>query len=665
MQTKFNYTTGGNFILPDIFYRTNEVDNNGNSIVTNIYGKKYIVDPTNHYIGYFNVDDDNNVYTEKYYDSNSVKLSFQVEYSADYHASKYFKDRILYDDINLPNKIDKILIQPNEIVNFNILNKKIEFLQENLIYMYGQLFVGSTNVPVDKNINILCNKQETDTFNWERREEKPISYNKLGLVPQYNVYSEYDNIKSFVVIPFKDQSGVSILAISDTHLIGLTSNISEDGQLSNPNFLLYTNVIDNNTQERCINLEDICFDDRYLFISDSTINGGGQVFKYDVTTFYTNDYIFEGNRFLVEPIGGYGDNSKQNKFNGCSILGVSPKQLWVYDSGNKVIKVYDNNFVFKKTVKVPTGPYKILDIRYRKLNDSVYVLYENSYDPSNLKFGYFEYSNTFVLTNTCVFSDVLYDENDMKFNRMCISEQDSNVFYVISNNSVYKKFFTKPEKTFAIFDRKFIFPDDNFIWNDASELWNVEDRTWNNQDYYKLIKINDVFVLGSNKNKDDLYLIGNSFTMHFNEKTEYTTVLKNINMPYYNFDKIKFENIEYNQTLILNKEFYKLFSNIVAIKNNLKGRFYAEYNNFGDVIYNDYIYITDDEINTLNIETDFNTFINDNELVQPNVLNRLFNKIYDFQIKLLELTKAKLKNIKTWKNISEGIEDEINIFPIE
>jgi hypothetical protein len=248
---------------------------------------------------------------------------------------------------------------------------------------------------------------------------------------------------------------------------------------------------------------------------------------------------------------------------------------------------------------------------------------------------------------------------------MCISEQDSNVFYALTNNSIYKKFFTKPQKTFAIFDRKYIFPDDNFIWDIVDEYWDFEEKTWNNMEYYSMFKINDIFVVDSNKNKDDLYIIGSSYITHFNEKTEYNSVLKNINIPYYNLDKVKLQNIEYNQALVLNKEFYKLFSNIIYIKNQLKGRFYAEYNDFGDIMYNDYIYLSDEEINTLNIELQLNSFVNDNELVQPNVLNRLITNIYNYQLKLLEITKARLKNIKTWIDLKQSPSNESNIFPIE
>lgn len=666
MQTKFNFTEGGEFVLPNNFFKTNEKDEKGNTIVSDIYGKKYSIDSNNHYIGYINVDENGKVYTEKYFNENSVELTFNIEYSADFIASKYFKDRVLYEKISLPYGLNELLIEPNEIVNFNILNQKIKFLHENLIFMYGKLFVGATNFPIDKNINVLCSKVETNNFKWEKRTDQSFAYNKLEDIPEYYFYKEYDNIKSFVVIPIKNNpNAISIIAISNTHVIGLSSKIDNDGQLSDHKILLYSDVIDNYSEEQCINLEDICFDGRYLYISDSKVNGGGQVFKYDITTFYTNDNVFEGKKFLVEPIGGTGTTERKNKFNGCTILGITTNELWVYDSGNNVIKIFDNNFTFKRILKVPTGEYKILDIRYRKMNDKIYLLYKNYSDINNLKFGYFEYTSNYKLTDTVQFSDILYDDNDKEFNRMCISEQDSNVFYVISNNSIYKKFFSKPETSFSISDRQFIFPDDNFIWDITNSDWDEEPKTWNNEEYYSLFKINDIFILGSNKNKDDLFFLGSSFISHLNEKTEYQTVLKDINLSYYNYNKIKFEKIEYNQTLTLNKELYKLFSNLIQIKNNLKGRFYAEYNKYGDIIYIDYVYFNEIEMNLLDIETIYNSFTNDNEFVQPNVLNRFFKKIYEFQINLFNLTTAKVKNIKTKLNLKEDLDQQSNLYPID
>jgi hypothetical protein len=642
MQTKFNYTSGGEFKTSD---------------------------NTTDYIGYFNVDDKENLYTEKYYSSNSILLeNTSNKYSVDYYKSSYFKDRTINDKLSLPYSLEEVRIQPNELVNYNVLNTKIQYLHYNLIYMYSKMFMGDTDVPSDTNINILGNLVGSNEFRWNPRLATKISkpyfsFKPISDIPEYIIYAEYDNIKRFVVIPFVDGKGVSIIGISSTHLMALTSTVT-NGQLSSAEFILYTNVIDNYSQERCLNLEDITHNGKFLYITDSKINGTGQLFKYDISSYYTNDAVFENKAFLVETIGGYGDINKKNKFNGCSVVGCRYDEVWVYDSGNNAIKVYDSNLVWKLTLRFDSQKkYQILDIRHREMNDHVYILYKNNLDTNNVYYGYFEYDNNYKLINTIIFEDNLYQITDGSFNRMELSKQDSNVFYVTTNSTVYKKFFSRPEKSFAVFDRDRFFPEDIFIWNMVDINWeDLEDRVWNFTELYAAdFSLKDIFILDTNENKDDLFLLGNNFVSHLNENTNYISVLKHTNIPYYNYNRIKLENIEYNQSFVLNKEFYKLFQNIFQFRNYLKGRFYAEYNKYGDLTYKDYIYLSDDEINSLYIDLEYNLFINDNELVEPNVINRLFDKIYEFQLNLLNISEVKLKNYKTWVDLKYGL----NIYPIE
>jgi hypothetical protein len=637
-------------------------------------GKEFTKSDNTDYVGYFNIDDKGNAYQGRYYDTSNLNLiKVNSLFSSDYHCSRYFKDRYVFDTLTLPNDLDKILIQPNEIVNFSVLNKKLSYLHDNLLYLYSQMFMGDTDVPVDDSAEFLCNQVGTENFSWleieQAKENGIFGFGKIANLASLSSFSEFDKMKRFVVIPFKDNTGLSIFAISDTHLIGLTSLISDQDRLINPSFTLHVNVIDENTNQTCYNLEDIAFDGRYLYVTDSKINGGGQLFKYDITSYYSKDSVFEWKRFLVETIGGKGELERKNKFNGCTVLGTGNKELWIYDSGNDCLKIFDHNLIWKRTIKISNKPndiYKVIDIRYRKMNDNVYVLFERNYN-GTLTYGLMQYDN-YKLVKTYIFDDILYPDTDVRFNRMAISEQDSNVFYVTTNNVVFKKFFSKPEKTFAVFNRKNFYPEDTFAWELIDRNWEeLEDyEIWNFGDIFlEGLKTNDIFISPSNKNKDDLYLLSFSCIIHFNEYTKYISLLRDEKLNYYNFDSIQLEKNEYNQSLVINKEIYKLFANIIQLKNNLKGRFYAEFDEYGDVIYKDYIYLSDEEINLLNIDLEFNSFINDNELVEPNVINRLFKKLYDIQLKILDLSNVKLKNIKTRVDVKVDVKDDKNIFLID
>jgi len=638
MQTRFNFSSGGEFVYSD----------------------------STPFSGYFNINDIHESYTGKYFNEDSKKLINLIsKYSSDYYRSDYYKDRFVFDSLVLPYNLEKILIQPNEIISFNILNTKIKYLHENILYMYSKMYMGSTDVPVDNDVNTLCNPIATNHFEWTTRPAgKIFGFGPLSAVAALSAYSAYDNIKSFVVLPLSDNE-ISILAISNTHLMGLTSTISNQGRLSGAKFVLYTNVIDNYSLETCKNLEDLTFDGEHLYITDSKINGGGQVFKYNINTFFTKDLVFEYKRFLVETIGGTGDKNRFNKFNGCSVIGSNQKTIWVYDSGNSIIKIFNKNFVWVKNIKIPdTRKYKILNIRNRKINNHMYVLYEDNYDTNEIKYGLFEYDENYNLLNTYIFDDVLYQNTDKSFKRIAFSEQDSNVFYAITNNTIFKKFFSRPEKTFAIFDRKKFYPDDTFQWLLIDDLWEnlLDYQTWNYAEFFTInLTTHDIFVAASENNKDNLYFTGDTYISHLNESTEYDTVFRQSNLPYYTYNQIKFENMEYNQALTLNKEFFKLFQNVIQFKNNIKGKFFGTFNNYGDLLYKDYTYISNAEINDLDIELEYNSFVNDNELVQPNVINRIFTQIYDLQIKMLKITNPRLRNVKTWVDLKNGS----NAYPIQ
>lgn len=614
-QVKFNYTNGDEFQLS---------------------GEDYI--------GYFNINDSGDAYTGRYFDVDShILLTPESVYSADYYRSSNFRDRFVFDSLALPNSRESILIGAGEIVNYASINSKIKLLHDNLIYLHSKMFMGDTNSPVDDSYYVMCNVLETSSYGWN---QTPFAYGSFSDVHGLSAFSEFDNLKRFVVIPMKGNIGYSIFGISTTHLVALTSQLVS-GVPTNAQITLYTDVIDNNSNEKCINLEDIVYDGVHLYVTDSRINGGGQVFKYDVTAYYTNDPTFENKAFLVETIGGSGGISKNSKFNGCSVLGHKTDEVLVYDSGNNSIKIFDSNFVWKMTFKIPsTAKYKILDIKHRKLNNHIYLLYKNE---TNVSYGLFEYDENYRLIGNYIFSDVLDPITDISFNRLSFSSQDSNVFYVTTNGTVYKKFFSSPEKTFSIFSREKFYPQDSFRWNLVHTTWEETDRLWNESAAFKLnLTLKDIAVVEDESNADDLFLLGGpSCIYRLQERTDYQSVLRNTNLKYYNYNRIQLDKKEYNQSLTINKELYKLFSNIIQFKNTLKGRFFFEFDKYGELIIRDFAYFTDDEINILSVDLDYDCYVNDNELVQPNVLNRMLNKLYDFQENVIDFTNVKILNLKT------------------
>ena len=614
-QTKFNYTGGDEFLLDG-----------------------------QNYVGLLNVYSDASIYTGKYRTSVSKELTPLSNFSAELYGTSYFKDRFAFDDLNLPNDRSSVQISLNELVNFTTINTKFRYLHDNLLYLYSKMFVGDTDVPYayDKTAGI---SSLSGNYAWhDTPNNYSFGYSTFASSTSLSAYAEFDDLKRFVIVPFADETGFSIIGITTTHLIGLTSS-ADFSNISLP--LLYTNVIDNFSEEKCQNLTDITYDGYYLYVTDSTINSGGQVFKYDIPTYNTGDPAFVGGRFLIRPLGGLGGKRDKNKFKGCGVIGSKPGVIFVADDGNKSIKVYNKDLVWLKTIPLPKGSYEVKDIKHREMTDHMYFLARKLDDTTNTySYVMFEYDENLKYVTTIKFVDDLLPEIDGEFHRMVFSEQDSNVFYLITDSTVYKKFFSKPATTFATFTRDKFGQSPVFKWNYEAIWWPYDTKLWNTSLVHTPLIFSDLAILSNNQGVDSLFVLGNGIVLHFSEQNTYRSILRQPILPSYNLNKILLEQTENIQSVTINKELYKMYSNIVQLKNNIKGRFSYLYDGYGDLNFRNYLYFVEDEIEKLNVEINLNTRVNDNELIQAGTMNKLLMQVYDLHETLLELTKPIIINYR-------------------
>ena len=641
MIIKFNYTDGYEFL-----------DLNGDQ-----------------YVGYFNVNENNVAYETR--DTQDKQLTKQSNFSGEYNSNiEYFKDRTLLEKMSLPYNLNHIEIGSNEIVNYNTINSKLNYLHNNLIYLYSKLFIGSTNVPIGYS-NILGLSANTSDFNWYTVNKSTVenfqaftnSIDNKTDPTKWAQYPEFDKLKKFVVMKFDDGTGYGILGISSTHLIGLTSN----SNFTSANVTLYTSVVDNYSELPCLNLQDIAFSGSTVFVTDSEINGGGQLYSYDASGFTDNDTAHLGQRYLKEVFGGTGGSQNTLKFNGAKILGTSPNYVLVDDSGNKVIKIYDHSLVWKTTIKL-ASKYTVLDIKHRELTDSYFVLvtyqipYTNGLVGYDTKFDFIEYDSNFKLIVTHTFEDNFLNQGsgaylDISFYQLAFSYQDSNVFYVTTRSSVYKKFFTKPEKTFAILKREETGENPLGIWNTEFFNYSLDKKPWSFHDnVITNPNINSIALLKRDDNADDIFCLYYGRIRYFKEYTDYFNVINNPVIDCYNSSDFNLNPNEYVQAFSFNRVFYYIYKNLFQIKNNIEGRFTGKYSNFSVLEYTGPQYITNAEFNDLQIDINYNTYINDNELVNVKVINRILVSLFKQQEKLLNLTQAKLLNSISQIDITTAIE---------
>lgn len=619
MQTKFNYVSSGLF--------------------TTLTGGEYS--------GYLHVIDNKSAFSEKFPSDISEPLLPTSKFAADLYISEFNRDRVVDDTLTLPYKLNDIVIEPNEIVNFFTLNTKISYLFENLLYTYSKLFLGSTNVPVNlthtygvtaKTLN--TGAQTVGGLEWVKNTptSQPSFISITGTPSLSGGYAEIDNLKKFVVIPYDDKTGYGILGISDTHLIGIEVN----SDFTSTSVVLYTDLIDNNTDERTRYLADISFDgNKYAYITDKTVN---QVYKYDVQGFFNNDTSIEFKRYLVETIGGLGSANQTSKFNAPTVIGASPTNVLVYNSNTNIIKVYNSDFIFQKNITLNIKPeFVVKDIGHRKINNHFYMLVN---DESLTKTYFQEYDESFTKINEWEFEDTKQlQENESLFVSFSFAEQDSNVLYALTNSRVFKKYISKPDKTVATFSTNNFSGTVYPIWNLQGTDWETTEFTWNfSSQFLTNTVLTDIIVLPLTTNDEDVFVLANSRIFHFCENTIYDTVLQDPYISYYNLENIKFNKDEYVQYTTFNKEFFKLYKNTLILKDLLIGRFSGNYDYFDILRYTGYRYITNDEFNNISLPTKLDAFINANELVQSGVVNQILTGIYQIQSNLIELANVHATN---------------------
>lgn len=605
-QTKFNYTNGTNFLL------------NGEP-----------------YVGYFNITD-NKCYTEKYLTSTSKELKRVDNISTDYYFSNYLKDRTIDKPCTLPNTLESILIEPNELVSSNVINFKINKLQENLIYLYSRLFVGSTEAPWGETLTATLTGDE---IKWVDPKEVNIYTTQLYSISSNSLQGKYTEFKK--IIALKNVCYYSIFCITDTHFVALTSNLS----FTNISPVIITNMIDNNSDEYCQKLEDITLSDNLLYITDSVTS---QIYKYDISGFIatiqhevtnvdpTNNFSCEADqalknkRYLTKTIGGRGDT-------GYKLL--SPTKIYsngeyviVFDKGNNCIKIFDKNLVYITKIKFRIV-VNVQDIIWRKLDSKFYVLITIG------QFQYiYKYNTNFILEESIQLTENIYQS-------IHLSLQDSNVFYLLSNENIEKRFFSNISIPFTHFNYSKFALDPYNTWNLINVVWDKFFSTWN--DTHELFFKHMVVVENENNNYDTLFILNKNRIYQVFDNTLYSTVLLDENIYYFNTDQVLVKSGEYNQSFTYNRSIYKLIYNLLELKKYIRGRFLAQYNMYGNLEFLNYEYIEYNELLKLSIDIDYNSFINDNELCEANTVNRVLRQLFRFQQELLNLIEIHVVNPKT------------------
>lgn len=558
------------------------------------------------YVGYFNVLS-GNAYIS--FDQKN-KLDNVSNYKNDVVTGTYLFDRDLSEIPVLPYRLQDILINPEEFVTSQLLNERFKNLNNNNIYLYSRSFISDGNSP-SLTTAAICLTSNTDTLNYYTNLDDLSTYdfNSNFLTNPYNI----QNVVDVEAVLNAQENGFVIISPTSTQLILLTGGFTKGTFGIGLSTTLITDFT--NDTYRYKNITGITVNKNNLFVADA---GNNSIYKYSIEGFVANDPGFATKRFLLETIG---TSEFKYGIKNPTIITSSDDSVFVYNKDSKYVVELDNDFNVRRTSKLVSSREVILSMGFSRFYNTLVVLAQST---TGKKMYFYQ---DFILQRT---ENILFElaPNEV-VKKIVFSKNDSNIFYILTNSFIYKKYFSKPGKTICVFSDSLMKINNN---NSQSNFTGVS--------------------IPQSKNNYDLFFIGKQDRILISQElNDFNTVLRDENVPNYDISSIYLDKDEYVQANYINKEIFKITSNLFKLKNQYLGRFNIEYSNPNNNLtyeqsilgenykYKGYTYL--DDYDFLKIENINNLYVHENEKVSAGVINRCFTLLYNLQEKMLEQSVQK------------------------
>jgi hypothetical protein len=514
-------------------------------------------------------------------------------------------DRYLGTDLVLPyTGFDNIKIQQNEVVTYSTINAAFEKLYSNYLYLYKSARIASNIIPISA-IAFAGVKQSTSNFTWYTASSS-LSTSQFIPLSTISSLQGLDNVKTLVIGKNNELNYYAIFASTGTDVITLTSNSSFTSialVLSSINTTQGSNATFKGITSLTINPVN-----NNLLVLDLSAN---LVHRYDLTGFLTYNTVLQNTLIYQGSIGGYGMFDDQLLFNSPNGIAVYNSNVYVLDSGNGCIKIYDKNLGWISTQRLFRD---LLIVKPLSLSidstGNIYVLTDSNY--------ILKYNSTFT-TKTKIDISSLAKTGD-KFQQLIFSPTDSNIMYLVSNNNVYKKLVNIPEDTIG----KYLFYRYNV---DTTEL---------------IKSFSSLAVNGSDNNLIFSTASGTNtgkFSLYYDNLNLQDVIALN-DFDVYELDVVDIKKDEYIQNWVFNKSLAKLIANHMRFRDQIIGKFLYTNDGYNNITFQGIRYLLPDEYTAISFQQDLNYFIGSNEIFQNIIINRALEKIYNIQVALLNALAA-------------------------
>lgn len=575
----------------------------------------------------------------------TLTSSFLPRIIEELRGSNMLQDRLPGDVLTLPYTYYDIKIKPNDIVTAETINYAISLLHNNWLYLISKSVVPSNNIP-DKT---LATDMIVDVGNgpqWSQQSQFPaLSGNTKGYA--------LDDISNICKVDNTiNASNSNYVMTTDTNVIMLSgSGTTNIDILINPIYGSNNIIISNNNITHPNNgitfesiTDAIITESRELFILDDVHNS---IFKFDITGMLTGDeailYNETPGRLLVDTLGGSGKLSDKTKFSKPIAMATNNNEIYVidHDSGTKlsVLKVYDNDLNWKGTYSLGSslsaGP---VDLEYSKKTNCLYALchsttfsnLSSSTIPELIEISDYTVTNTYSLLSQAVNIESIGAE---KHKKLVFSVENDNMFYVLTDKSLYKKYISRPER----FIGEFKFDEKNIgTREDDRSLGAIEITSHN-------LSINGETIV-----KDEMLIYDDSVSMiyRFLEDSNYERSLDTtVDYNSLDYHQLKIDPEEKVNAIVYNKFIQKLLYNNLLFLESMAKKFTTMYTSKGLSRYVGFTYLTSKELEDIQYTITLDNYVGVNEIITSATINRVLSKLYDLQLQVSSMMQERSINV--------------------
>jgi len=563
---------------------------------------------------------------------------------------KYQTDRLTGDQLSLPYDYNSTKIKANDFVVSDTVNYTFEKLYENWLYLISYSVIPSNNIPnTDYYNSIIIDQGSGLTWNDSTTFPNVSGFTTGNLLSGVKRITKIENIanpNNFNIIA-STTTNLMLLSGTGTTSIDLVLNdndptvpIYSNSNITHPsNEIYFQNIIDH-----------LITDQRDLFVLDGDLK---TIFKFDISGILTIDQSILLNdtpgRLMTGLIGGSGNATDKTKFRNPVAIETVDNLIYVLDFSSEnprslddsYIKIFDSELNWKASANIQThandGP---LDMKFNSDNQRFYILtHESSFSQNasdNLPF-LVEYDIEFNFLEKYPLIDLSRHSaeiNKEQFKKIYFSNENKNIFYVVTDKNIYKKYISRPTDFIGVF----LLDEKNIGTGGASDR-NFEDIT-----------ITDHLLTQGNETikKDEILLVESKTEVihRFLEDSGYESSLETQfdNKALFLKDLI-INPSEYVSTLVYNKTFAKhLYNNLLLLENTSR-KFSTKFDISGISRYIGFTYLNEDELRALEYKITQNNYIGNNELLITTTVNRCIDEIIKLQSTILNNMQEKPINV--------------------